>query len=66
MTPNLPKIRTTENEGTKVHTLAFNEVYPDDAGTYKVIISNGSQEKECSANFTGNGFQAFRLIHLLA
>ena len=53
---NLSEKRTTESEGTKLHTLAFNEVYPDDAGTYKVVISNGSQEKECSANFTGNEF----------
>ena len=50
------KFKETEVGGTKQHTLVFNEVYPDDADKYRVVISDGDKTIECSASFTGKVF----------
>lgn len=51
------KLQTSEEKDHLVHSVIFNEVYPDDQGTYRVIIQNQAGEtKESSAVLTGNRF----------
>ena len=51
------KLQTSEEKDHLEHSVIFNEVYPDDQGTYRVIIQNKNAEtKESSAVLTGPGF----------
>ena len=51
------KLQTSEEKDHLVHSVIFNEVYPDDQGTYRVIIQNQEAEtKESSAVLTGKRF----------
>ena len=51
------KLQTSEEKDHLVHSVIFHEVYPDDQGTYRVIIQNQTGEtKESSAVLTGIRF----------
>ena len=51
------KLQTSEEKDHLEHSVIFNEVYPDDQGTYRVIIQNKDAEtKESSAVLTGPRF----------
>ena len=51
------KLQTSEEKDHLQHSVIFNEVYPDDQGTYRVIIQNKNAEtKESSAVLTGTRF----------
>ena len=50
-------LKSTESDGTKLHTLVFNEVFPDDHGPYRVVITDGKSDLECEANLTGKKLQ---------
>ena len=51
------KLQTSEEKDHLVHSVIFHEVYPDDQGTYRVIIQNQAGEtKESSAVLTGIRF----------
>ena len=56
------KLQTSEEKDYLEHSVIFNEVYPDDQGTYRVIIQNKNAEtKESSAVLTGPGFTDIKI-----
>ena len=55
------KLQTSEEKDHLEHSVIFNEVYPDDQGTYRVIIQNKNAEtKESSAVLTGTRFYRYQ------
>ena len=58
------KKKVIKNEENHVHVMIFNELFPDDAGKYRVIISKGEKTKETTAVMTGIDSMALRFCTL--